>query len=173
MDILRVGVSLPFGSRFKGKARDVGVAIVLSISSRGYICCSRGDWPFCLTVTVESESKKYRYTPRSDFHVSVDGLVHLMVEVQSDRDEKDRYRMLLQGACAARLGRKIYERPFIVMALYIKNNGSVIRYLLFQGGDDTEVCTFQSKQSCIFSVVLVGFLCPRRPTLDEPTVRPF
>ena len=165
-------MSLPFGSRFKGKARDVGVAIVLSISSGGYICCSRGDWPFSLIVTVESESKKYHYTPRSDLHVSVDGLVHLMVEVQSDRDEKDRYRMLLQGACAARLGRKIYGRPFIVMALYIKNNGSVIRYLLFQGGDDTKVCTFQSKQSFIFSVVLVGFLCLRRPTL-EATVRPF
>ena len=174
MDLRRVGVALPFGSRSKGTARIVGVAIVLSICSGGYICCSRGNWPFGLTVTVESEEKtKYRYTPRSDFHVSVDGLVHLMVEVQSERDEKDRYRMLLQSACAARVGRKIYGRPFIVMALYIQNNGIVTRYLLFQGGDDTKVCTFQSKQSCIFSVVLVGFLCLRRPTLDDATVRPF
>lgn len=119
----------------------MGVAIVLSISSGGHICYSRGDWPFSLTVNVESENKKYRYTPRSDFHVSIDGLIHLMVEVQSDKDEKDRYRMLLQGACAARLGRNIYDRPFIVMALYIKSDGSVMRYLLFQGGDDTQVCT--------------------------------
>lgn len=50
--------------------------------------------------------------------------------------------MFLQGACAARLGRNIYDRPFIVMALYIKSDGSVMRYLLFQGGDDTTVCTF-------------------------------
>ena len=64
MDLSRVGVSLPFSSRFKGKARDVGVAIVLSISSGGYSCCSHGDWLFGLTVTVESKkSKKYRYTP--------------------------------------------------------------------------------------------------------------
>jgi hypothetical protein len=132
MDLWRVGVSLPFGSRFKGKARDCGCCYCSIISSGGYICCSRGDWPFKSYVTVESEKSKYRYTPRSYFHVSVDRLVYLMVEVQSDRDEKDRYRMLLQAACAARLGRKIYERPFIVVALYIENDGRVIRYFVFQ-----------------------------------------
>jgi hypothetical protein len=149
MDLRRDGVSLPFGSRSEGKSLIVGVAIVLLICSGGYICYSRGDWPFSLTVTVKSEDDKtFRYTPQSDFHISVDGLVHLMVEVQSERDERDRYRMLLQGACAARVGRKIYGRPFIVMAVYIRNSGIVTRYLLFQGGqggDDTKVCTFQSK----------------------------
>ncbi|KAH9968405.1 hypothetical protein BJV74DRAFT_273205 [Russula compacta] len=82
----------------------------------------RGDWPFELIVSVESEQKKYRYTPRSDFHVSVDQLVYLLVEVQSDNDQSDRYRMLLQAACAARLGRKSYEDPFIVVALYIEKS---------------------------------------------------
>ena len=174
MDLRPVGVALPNGSRSKGTARIVGVAIVLLICSGGYIYCSCGDWPFDLTVTVESEEgKKYRYTPKSYFHLSVDGLVHLIVEVQSERDEKDRYRMLLQGACAARAGRKIYKRSSLVMALYIKNNGIVERYLLFQEGDDTKVCTFQSKQSCIFSLILVGFLCPRHAILDDETVRPF
>ncbi|KAH9964027.1 hypothetical protein BJV74DRAFT_304161 [Russula compacta] len=92
----------------------------------------RGDWPFELIVSVESEQKKYRYTPRSDFHVSVDQLVYLLVEVQSDNDQSDRYRMLLQAACAARLGRKSYEDPFIVVALYIEKSGRVTRYFLFQ-----------------------------------------
>ena len=128
----------------------MGVPIVLSICSGGYVCCSRGDWPFCLTVTVESEQdKKYRHTPQSSFHISVDELVHFMVQVQSDRDEKDRYQMLLQGACAARLGRKVYKRPFIVMALYIKNDGSVKRYFLYQGGDDNMVCTFNPNNPAI------------------------
>ena len=62
--------------------------------------------------------------------------------------------MLLQGACAARLGRSFSGRPFIVMALYIENSGRVTRYLLFQREDKDEVCTFQFKQSCVFSVVL-------------------
>ena len=82
MDLRPVGVALPNGSRSKGTARIVGVAIVLLICSGGYIYCSCGDWPFDLTVTVESEEgKKYRYTPKSYFHLSVDGLVHLIVEV--------------------------------------------------------------------------------------------
>ena len=128
----------------------MGVPIVLSIYSGGYIRCSRGDWPFPLTVTVESEhNKKYRYTPRSYFHFSLDGLVYLVIEVQSDKEERDRYRMILQGACAARLGRKIYKRPFIVMALYIKNDGSVKRYFLYQGGDDNMVCTFNPNNPAI------------------------
>jgi hypothetical protein len=38
---------------------------------------------------------------RSDFYVSIDRLVYLLVEVQSDKDQSDRYRMLLQAACAA------------------------------------------------------------------------
>ena len=54
-----------------------------------------------LIVSVESQQKKYRYTPRSDFHVSVDQLVYLLVEVQSDKDQSDRYRMLLQAMCGA------------------------------------------------------------------------
>ena len=40
--------------------------------------------------------------------------------------------MLLQGACAARLGRKLRYCPFIVVALYIENSGRVTRYFPFQ-----------------------------------------
>jgi len=61
----------------------------------------RADWPFKLIVSVKSEGVEFSYGPRSDFHVSVDQLVYLLVEVQSDKDQSDRYRMLLQAACAA------------------------------------------------------------------------
>jgi len=68
----------------------VGVAIVLLfICSGGYICCNRADWPIKLIVNIESERKKYCYIPRSDFHISVDGLVYLLVEVQTKMNVTD------------------------------------------------------------------------------------
>ena len=137
--------------------------------------CSRTGWPFQLNVTDESTKAKesYSYTPRSNFHISIDRLVRLMVEVQSDKYQSDRYRMLLQGACVARLGYNFFGPPFIVVALYIEKSGSVQRYFLFQRDkDDTTVCTFQSKQCCVFSFVLVGFLCLGHPKL-EATIRTF
>jgi hypothetical protein len=152
------------------------------ICSGGHICCSRADWPFKLIVSIESEKKKYRYTPRSYFHVSVDRLVYLLVKVQSEEHQGDRYQMLLQAACAARLGRQSYNNPFIVVALYIEGSGRVTQYFLFQrDGADPIVCTFASKQSCVFSLVLLGLLCLGRPILDAtvqvvygyvPTVQP-
>jgi hypothetical protein len=141
----------------------VGAAIVLFICSGGHICCSCGDWPFKTIAFVESEQEKFRYTPRSDFHVSVNGLMHLLVEVQSDKHQYDRYRMLLQAACVARLGRMLYDNPFIVVALYIENSGRVTRYFVFQrDGTDSTVCTFESKRSC----VLTG--SPRFPMSRNP-----
>ena len=59
--------------------------------------------------------------------------------------------MLLQAACAARLGRQIYNKPFFVVALYIENSGRVTRYLVFQrDGADPRVRSLESKQSCVF-----------------------
>jgi hypothetical protein len=144
------GTSIRFSVQGKGThCRSCHCSIICSGS---YICCSRGNWPFKLIVSIEPPKKKYRYTPQSDFHVSVDQLVYLLVEVQSERDQSDRYRMLLQAACAARLGRQIYNNPFIVVALYIENSGRVTRYFIFQrDGADPTVRSLESKQSCIFS----------------------
>ncbi|KAI0286849.1 hypothetical protein BGY98DRAFT_16950 [Russula aff. rugulosa BPL654] len=93
---------------------------------------SRLKWPLTLIVSVESEQKEYCYTPRSDFHVSIEQSMFLLVEVQSDKNKSDRYRMLLQAACAARLGRHLYNDLFIVVALYIQNSSRVTRYFVFQ-----------------------------------------
>jgi hypothetical protein len=128
------GTSIRFSVKGKGThCRSCHCSIICSGS---YICCSRGDWPFKLIVSVEAPKKKYRYTPRSDFHVSVDQLIYLLVEVQSDKDESDRYRMLFQATCAARLGRQIYNNTFIVVALYIETSGKVTRYFILQRDDD-------------------------------------
>jgi hypothetical protein len=147
----------------------VGVAIVLLFALEVTFINSRASWPHKLIVSVKSE-KGYHYTPQSDFHVSVDQLASLLVEVQSHKNEDDRYRMLLRAACAARLGRHFYNDLFIVVALYIKNSGTVKRYFVFQPDSaDSRVCTFESKQSCVFSL-RSGFLCRGRPKLDA-TVR--
>lgn len=62
-----------------------------------------------------------------------------MVEVQSDRLQSDRTRMLLQAACAARLGYMAYGEPFVVIALYIESTGQVTRYFVFQDiGNDND-----------------------------------
>ena len=162
------GISIRFS--VQGQMTHCGCRHCSFICSGGYICCSRGDWPFKLIVFVESEQKDLRYTPRSDFYVSVDQSVYLLVEVQSDKSESDRYRMLLQAACVARLGCQSYNKPYIVVALYIENSGRVTRYLVFQHGGADAVCTFKFKQSCVFSLVLLGFLCLGRPILDA-TIR--
>jgi hypothetical protein len=160
------GTSIRFS--VQGKDTHCGRCYCSIIYSGAYISRSRGDWPFKLIV--KSEQKEYRYTPRSDFHISVDRLVYLLVEVQSEQNQDDRRRMLLRAACAARLGRRSYNDPFIVVALYIENSGRVRRYFVFQRDDTDIVCTFESKQSCVFSLVLLGFLCLGRPRLDA-TVR--
>jgi hypothetical protein len=121
------------------------LSLLYSLLRKGYVCCSRTDWPLKLVVTVVPEGTSYRYVPRSDFHVSFDRMVYLMVEVQSEKDENDRYRMLLQAACVARLGRNMRSAHgggddlFIVMALYIEGSGRVTRYLVFQHDTDPTV----------------------------------
>jgi len=150
------GISIRFS--VQGQMTHCGCRHCSFICSGGYICCSRGDWPFKLIVSVGSQETKYRYTPRSDFHVSVDQMVYLLVEVQSDKNQGDRYRMLLQAACAARLGRLSYNNPFIAVALYIENSGRVTRYFVFQRDGADPVCSFGSKRSCVFSLVLLGYV---------------
>jgi hypothetical protein len=128
--------------------------------SGGHTCSSCCDWPSKIIVNVESEKKKFRYTPRSDFYVALDQLMYLLVEVQSNKRKYDKCRMLLQAACAARLGRVLCNKPFIVVAMYIENTGTVTRYFVFQrDGADPKVCTFESRWFCVLLPVLPGFLC--------------
>ena len=142
----------------QGKSTYCGCWYCSIICSGGYIYCSRGDWQFKLIVSVDSPQKKYYYTPRSYFHVSVDRLMYFLVEVQSDENQRDRYQMLLHAACAARLGYLSYNNPFIVVALYVENTGRVSRYFLFQrDGTNSTVRMFEPEQSCVFSLVSSRF----------------
>ena len=152
----------------QGKAMDCECCYYSIICCGGLICCSSLNWLFKIIVTIESEDKKeYHYTPQSNFCISIDNLIYLLVEVQSDNDQYDWYQMLLQAACVAWLGCLFYIAPFIILALYIKNSGRVKWYFVFQcDGTDPIVCTFESKRSCILSPVLPGFLCWEHPRLE-------
>ena len=142
----------------QGKSTYCGCWYCSIICSGGYIFCSRGDWQFKLIVSVDYPQKKYYYTPRSYFHVSVDRLMYFLVEVQSDENQSDRYQMLLHAACAARLGYLSYNNPFIVVALYIENTGRVALILRY-------ACLNPSNPAFSYWFLL-GFLRLGRPRLD-------
>ena len=90
-----------------------------------------------------------KYTPHSDLSlVSAPHLCHFIVgEVISQKDESDRYRMLLQAMVAARVGKHLMKSdktPFILMALYLRKDLTVERYLVSQTGENgLLVCAFR------------------------------
>jgi len=61
-----------------------------SIFNTGESHAFRANWPLKLIVSVASDKKSYNYTPRSDYHMAIDGLVYFMVEVQSDDAQQQR-----------------------------------------------------------------------------------
>ena len=90
-------------------------------------------WPFPLVVKTSGE--KYQYSPMSDFHMRIRGFPHLVLEVISQTAGGDRFRMLLQASCLARLGnmlRKQSSKPVVIMAIYIDNYFRATEYLLYQ-----------------------------------------
>ncbi|KAH9034851.1 kinase-like domain-containing protein [Lactarius pseudohatsudake] len=94
---------------------------------------SNKPWPLNLCVSVHD--KPYRYTPRSDFSIILNGLPVLLLEVSSDPGRADERRMLLEAACLVRLGNSLLRtasRNFLVKAIYIDANYHAIEHTLFQ-----------------------------------------
>jgi len=84
---------------------------------------SDGSWYFPLMV--ETNAGKGQYTPRSDASLQTNKFPHLVLEVTSETNRSDRFRMLLQAACLAKLGNAVRmpgQPPFIVSAIYIDDN---------------------------------------------------
>jgi hypothetical protein len=97
---------------------------------------SRKPWKFPLVgeFREEGRTKYFRYTPKSDFHFSIDGFPWIILEVISDASQElDRYRMLIQASCIARLANAMRpgKFPFVVMAIYFDQT-SFERYLVYQ-----------------------------------------
>lgn len=68
----------------------------------------------------------------------------LISEVVSQKDEQDRCRMLVQAIAAARAGRYLIregaEIQFFVVAIYLRANLTVERYVVANIGQGMQVC---------------------------------
>jgi len=100
-------------------------------------------WPFRLVVQVADAYHTYR--PKSDFLLLMNLLPCLIVEANSTSSgpPQDRYRMLIQGASIVRFANsfvKAYstDNSFILVAVFVNDNGEADRYLLFQSEDGDE-----------------------------------
>jgi hypothetical protein len=97
-------------------------------------CDSRSQIPFHLVVEADGQNSKY--SPRSDFHMCFNDFPHLLLEVNSQSNESDRYRMLLQASCISRIGNWLRastsRNPIVNIAIYIDKNYKAIQHLLYQ-----------------------------------------
>jgi hypothetical protein len=88
-------------------------------------------------VKIETPAEQeVSYTPKSDFHLEIRTFPHLLLEVNSQPNESDRFRMILQAACISRIGNLLRTStlgsPVVIMAIYIDKNYKAHQYLLCQ-----------------------------------------
>jgi len=97
---------------------------------------SRNPWSFPLLVESREEARTFRYTQMNDFRLEIGSFSHCILEVVSGTNQADRWRMLLQASCLARLGNKLRSNdandPVVIMAIYIDSNLQAHEYLVYQ-----------------------------------------
>ncbi|KAI0688992.1 hypothetical protein BC835DRAFT_282916 [Cytidiella melzeri] len=113
-------------------------------------------WPFMLIITSAEHDatsrleERYRtYRPKSDFSIWSSGLPRLLVEVNSTQPRNglmpfDQVRLLLAGASVVRFANRgvaeyNQEKKFVLVCVYVEDNGTTVRYLLFQNSKDSAV----------------------------------
>lgn len=64
-------------------------------------------WQFPFRLVDRAQGEKLCYTPRIDFHMRIRNFPHLLLEINSQPNESDRYRLLLHASCLARLGNSL------------------------------------------------------------------
>ena len=93
-------------------------------------------WQFPFRLVVRAQGEKLCYTPRIDFHMRIRNFPHLLLEINSQPNESDRYRLLLHASCLARLGNSLRAStsrgPIVIMAIYIDQDFEASQYLLHQ-----------------------------------------
>jgi hypothetical protein len=103
---------------------------------RWLIRCSGTGLPFHLVIETNDGDQKMRYTPRSDFHVSIRDFPHIILEVNSQANGGDEFRMLLQAACISRIGNWLRastsDKPIVIMAIYIDKQFQAHQHILYQ-----------------------------------------
>jgi hypothetical protein len=97
------------------------------------------------------------YTPRSDFLIATSTLPRLLVEVNSTKMKDwppDLIRMLLSGASVVRFTNDFLEefrtkKQFVLVAIFIEQDGEATRYLLYQLKNDRDkvvCCAFNTSK---------------------------
>ncbi|TDL13329.1 hypothetical protein BD410DRAFT_847064 [Rickenella mellea] len=93
-------------------------------------------WDFPLLVRENTSTTQRKYFPKNDFWLAPDkGRPRILGEVVSDKQERDRIRMLLQCAVAARTANLFEQQQgSVVMAIYLTNDYTAERYLTYADG---------------------------------------
>jgi len=99
----------------------------------------------CATQPRDDQHRSYE--PRSDLLILKSGLPRLLVEVSST-ETPDPTRMLLQGAAIIRFAKFLDVEEFVLVAFFIRPDGKVTRYMLFQGNDEV-VCSAPYKNKFV------------------------
>ena len=69
-----------------------------------YLIRCDSDTPLPFHLVVETPDETMKYTPKSDFHMCIKNFPHFLLGVNSQSNEGDHVRMLLQAACISRIG---------------------------------------------------------------------
>ena len=119
-------------------------------------------------LVIETEGRNFCYTPRPDFHIRIKGFPHLVLEVNSQSNQSDRYCTPLQAACIARIGNSLRGSAtggaVMIMAVYIDTHFVAHRYLLCQPDVKSVTVVFNSlttpQTMSEFIFQLYNFLSP-------------
>ena len=99
---------------------------------------------------IESDGcdQKITHTPRSDFHVSIRDFPHLVLEVNSQANQCDENRMLLQAACISRIGKWLRgptrrdSESIVIMPIYIDKYFNARQRILYRHNVESSQVVF-------------------------------
>ena len=91
--------------------------------------------PWEISLIISCQDSLTSYVPQSNFHIALRNFPNLLLEVNSNSNQGDKNRMLVQGTCLIRLGNALKvggPSNFMVKAIYINNSFKATKYMLFQ-----------------------------------------
>jgi hypothetical protein len=112
-------------------------------------------WQFPIFLSTPGQLDSWcQFHSKSDFTVSSRSFLFpfLISEVISQRNEQDRYRMLLQAIAVARAGQYLMEAGapmrFFVVAVYLRADLTAERYVVTHTGPGRKVCRSAHPPCC-------------------------
>ncbi|KAG2134466.1 hypothetical protein DEU56DRAFT_809215, partial [Suillus clintonianus] len=132
-------------------------------------------WNFPIFIDTHNRPESwYQFHPRSDLIVSspLSCFPFLFCEIISQKEEEDRYRMLLQAITVARAGQFLMgdgaPKPFFVVAIYLRANLTAERYVVSIAQKDFDLTNADGAVSFLREMYnLVAMLEELAKHLDE------